>query len=63
MALKIFVLTTENMNSFINYSSKKDYNQYCISDSILNDFNFSYILKDTLSSVSIFFRFCFNQEF
>ena len=52
--IKNFVLTTENMNSFINYSSKKDYNQFCISDSILNDFNFSYILKDTISSVSIF---------
>ena len=52
--IKNFVLTTENMNSFINYSSKKDYTQFCISDSILNDFNFSYILKDTLSSVSIF---------
>ena len=52
--IKNFVLTTENMNSFINYSSKKDYTQACISDSILNDFNFSYILKDTLRSVSIF---------
>ena len=52
--IKNFVLTTENMQSFINYSSKKDYTQICMGDSILNDFNFFYILKDTLRSVSIF---------
>jgi len=52
--IKNFVLTTENMNSFIDYSSKKDYTQFCISDSILDNFNFSNILKDTLRSVTIF---------
>ena len=52
--IKSFVLKTDNMQSFSNYSSKKDYSQFCLKDSILNDFNFSYLLKDTLRTVSIF---------
>ena len=52
--IKNFVLNTDNMQSFNNYALKKDYSQICIGDSILNDFNFFYLLKDTLRSVSIF---------
>lgn len=52
---KKFILKTNSMESYNDYEFLKQvYNEDCVLDTIINDFDFQNINKDTLKDISIF---------